>query len=313
MPSYPRGSMQNSVSARNPPAASAGLPRIRRARGFRLYDVRGKRYLDLSRDGALLGHRGAAALSAMKSVLSQGLATALPSAWEARLAAAILRLLPESRSVRLFSSRERALEAVSRFLGRRIDIQEVHDPALDSPAPDPMLPALWRPFLPIPKAAAALLPVLPFTLCGAPAPVCFPTELAADQVPSDTLPGFMLAGALHGLNALSEEGRAGPPSGRAGSPPRAGGPTPTGHARKQPHWGSRAVERVLDAARGWKRSGPYVRAVFPAAEYARVHAEFLAAGVLLCTDYPGPSVLPGECSLGETSLLADLFARIPGG
>jgi hypothetical protein len=139
---------------------------------------------------------------------------------------------------------------------------------------------------------AALLPVLPFTLCGAPAPACFPKELAADQVRSDTLPGFLIAGALHGLNALSEE---------------------AGRARKQPHWGSRAVERALDAARGWKRSGPYVRAVFPAAEYALVHAEFLAAGVLLCAGYPGPSVLPGECSPGETSLLADLFARIPGG
>ena len=274
------------------------LTNIRRARGFRLYDVHGKRYLDLSRDGALLGHRGAATLTAVKSVLSQGLATALPTAWEARLAAALLRLFPESRSVRLFSSRERALEAVSRFLGKTVDAQEVHDPALDSPAPDPLLPALWRPFLPVPRNVAALLPVLPFTLCGAPAPVCFPKELSGDEVLSDPLPGFLLAGALHGLHALSEE---------------AGGPPSTGRAQKQPHWGSRAVERALDAARGWKRSGPYVRAVFPAAEYARVHAEFLAAGVLLSAGYPGPSVLPGECSPGETSLLADLFARIPGG
>ena len=45
----------------------------------------------------------------------------------------------------------------------------------------------------------------------------------------------------------------------------------------------------------------------------QVHAELLAAGVLLSAGYPGPSVLPGECSPGETSLLADLFARIPGG
>ena len=281
--------MQNSVS---------DLPRIRRARGFRLYDVHGKRYLDLCRDGALLGHRGAAALTAVKSVLSQGLATALPSAWEARLVAALFRLLPDCRSVRLFSSRERALAAVSQLLGRRIDSLEVHDPALDAPAPSPLLPALWRPFLPIPRDVAALLPVLPFTLCGAPAPACFPKDLAAGEVRSDTLPGFLLAGALHGLNALSEE---------------AGPPRTTGRPRKKPYWGSRAVERALDAARGWKRSGPYVQAVFPAADYPRVHAEFLAAGVLLCAGYPGPSVLPGECSPGETSLLADLFARIPGG
>jgi hypothetical protein len=269
------------------------LTNIRRARGFRLYDVQGKRYLDLSRDGALLGHRGAATLTAMKSVLSQGLATALPSAWEARLVAALLRLFPQSRTVRLFSSRERALDAVSQFLGKRVDGQDVHDPALDSPAPHPSLPSLWRPFLPVPQGVAALLPVLPFTLCGAPAPVCFPKELPADLLRSDTLPGFLLAGALHGLSALREETSA--------------------RARQRALPGSRGVERALDAAGGWRRTGPYVRAVFPAADYARVHAEFLAAGVLLCTGYPGPSVLPGECSPGETRLLADLFARIPGG
>ena len=280
-------------AAANPPSTSEAIPRIRRARGFRLYDVQGKRYLDLSRDGALLGHRGTSTLTAMKSVLSQGLATALPTAWEARLTAALLRLFPASRCVRLYSSRDRALEAVSQYLGKRIDGREVHDPALDSPAQDPSLPALWRPFLPVPKGTAALLPVLPFTLCGAPAPACFPKELPADLVRSDPLPGFLLAGALHGLSALREVSSA--------------------RARQQPRLGSPAVERALDAARGWKRTGPYVRAVFPAAEYARVHAEFLAAGVLLCTAYPGPSVLPGECSPGETRLLADLFARIPGG
>jgi len=281
------------TSATNPPGTSAGIPRIRRARGFRLYDVQGKRYLDLSRDGALLGHRGTAALTAMKSVLSQGLATSLPSAWETRLVTALLRLFPQSRCVRLFLSRERALDAISQYLGRRVDGQEVHDPALDLPAPDPSLPALWRPFLPVPQGVAALIPVLPFTVCGAPAPACFPEALPADLGRSDPLPGFLLAGALHGLSALSEKSSA--------------------RARKQPRLGSRAVERALDAAHGWKRTGPYVRAAFPATEYARVHAEFLAAGVLLCAGYPGPSVLPGECSPGETRLLADLFARIPGG
>jgi len=285
--------MLTSLPAPNPPSTSAGIPRIRRARGFRLYDVQGKRYLDLSRDGALLGHRGTATLTTMKSVLSQGLATALPTAWEARLIAALLRLFPECRCVRLFSSRDRALEAVSQYLGKRVNGQEVHDPALDSPAPDPALPALWRPFLPIPQGVAALLPVLPFTLCGAPAPACFPKELPADLARSDPLPGFLLAGAFRSLSALREESSA--------------------RARQQPLLGSRGVERALDAARGWKRSGPYVRAVFPATEYARVHAEFLRAGVLLCPGWPGPSVLPGDCSPGETRLLADLFARIPGG
>jgi hypothetical protein len=285
--------MPTSAPAPGPQSASVGTARIRRARGFRLYGVQGERYLDLYRDGALLGHRGMASLTAMKSALSQGLATALPSVWEARLVAALLRVLPGFRFIRLFSSRDRALEAVSKYLCRPLDRQEVHDPALDSPPAGPALPALWRPLLPVPPGAAALLPVLPFTLCGAPAPACFPEDLPADFPGSDPLPGFLLAGAVRGLGALVE------------------GPTARPHAA--PRLGSPGVERAVDGAHGWKRAGPYVRAVFPAADYPHVHAEFLRMGVLLCPGYPGPSVLPGECSPGENKLLADLFARIPGG
>ncbi|MGA2976011.1 MAG: hypothetical protein ABSF77_11940 [Spirochaetia bacterium] len=264
----------------------AGIPSIRRARDFRLYDTRGRRYLDLSRDGALLGHR--VAVPVMKSVLSQGLAAALPSAWEPRLAAAIARLVPEYPVVRLFSSRERALDAVSLALGARVEPEDLHDPALDPGAPGAGQVCLWRPFLPSVSGGRALLPVLPLTVCGAPAPACFPAG-TRDVPPSETLPGFLLAAALRGCAALFKT--------------ESGPPLP----------GNRVVERALDAAKGWARTGPYVRALFPAAEYPRVHAEFLHAGVLLYPGHPGPSVLPGECSPGESLLLAGLFAGIPGG
>jgi hypothetical protein len=257
------------------------LPRVRRARGCRLYDAQGNRILDLYRDGALLGHRGASALTAMKAGLSQGLAAGLPTAWEARLCAALARMFPAYPGVRLFSSRARALAALSLS-------PDPWDPALgDSPAAAPA--ALWRPFLPLPAGAGVLLPVLPFTVCGAPAPAC-----CAAGVPlpaSDPLPGFLLAGALRALAALA-----------AGSP-----------SHPAPRLGSAALEKAVDGARGWERRGPYVRAVFPAGEYPRVHGEFLRAGVLLCPVYPGPSILPGDCSPGEDRLLADLFARHPGG
>ncbi len=72
-----------------------GIPVIRRARGFRLYDMQGRRYLDLFRDGALMGHRAAGVLTAMKSALSQGLAAALPSVWEMRLISALARSFPQ--------------------------------------------------------------------------------------------------------------------------------------------------------------------------------------------------------------------------
>jgi hypothetical protein len=160
--------------------------------------------------------------------------------------------------------------------------------------------ALWRPFLPVPAGARVLLPVLPLTVCGAPAPACFPNGLAADFPGSDPLPGFLCAGALRALSAATAMIA---PAGAAMTAP-AGARRPLSNP---------IVERALDGAHGWARVGPYVRAVFPAPDYARVHAEFLRAGVLLCPAHPGPSVLPGECSPGESRLLAELFADIPGG
>jgi glutamate-1-semialdehyde aminotransferase len=52
------------------------IPPIRRARGFRLYDGAGRRYLDLwQADGnAILGHRGAGMVTAVKAALDRGLA-----------------------------------------------------------------------------------------------------------------------------------------------------------------------------------------------------------------------------------------------
>jgi hypothetical protein len=262
-------------------------PLVRRARGFRFYDTGGRRYLDLYRDGALLGHREAATITAMKSVLSQGLATALPSPWEDRLVGAILRLFPASVAVRLYSSRDRALECLAKHLGE--PVKGVYDPALDPPPQKTPSVAWWRPFLPTAAGARVLLLALPLTVCGAPVPACFTEALPRDFPPSDLLPGFLLAGALRGLAGLAK--------------------VPDGG----PLLGSPALERAVDGAQGWRRSGPYVHAIFPSADYPRVHSEFLRAGVMLSPVYPGPSVLPGDCTPGETRLLADLFAGIPGG
>ena len=268
----------------------AGIPRIRRARGFRLYDMEGRRYLDLYRDGALLGHRGAGVLTVMKSALSQGLSTALPTAWEGRLVAAVKKMLPGWGDVRLYASMDRALQAAGHFLHATLALADVHDPALAEQQASPAPAALWRPLLPCPAATRVLLAQLPVTVCSAPVPVCFAPSAAHEAPPSDALPGFVLAAAVRGLAALTHP---------SGEPPLSDGIA--------------AVERAIDRTRGWKRQGPYVRAVFPEPDYSRVHAEFLRAGVLLHPGYPGPSVLPGECSPGENKLLADLFARSSGG
>jgi hypothetical protein len=220
----------------------------------------------------------------MKSALSQGLSAQLPTVWETRLGAAMVRMFPSYASVRLFASPERAREAVSLFLGRPAGGISVHDPAMDPPPTAAPLAALWRPFLPLPTGARVLLPVLPLTVCGVPAPACFPSGLPRDFPASDALPGFLLSGALRALSSLASC-----------------------------TLGGSVVERAVDGNPAWGRIGPYVCARFPAAEYPSVHGRFLRAGVLLRPAYPGPSVLPGECSPGEIRLLAELFAGTPGG
>jgi len=266
------------------------LPPVRRARGFRLYDVKGRRYLDLHRDGALLGHREDGALTAMKAVISQGLVSALPSIWERRLASALGRLLPGYSEVRFYASLDRARAAADAYLGVDPERPEgVHDPAVDAAPRGTVAAAFWRPFLPA-VPARVLLPLLPFRVGECPAPVCFDGEAPSRVPPSDTLPGFILAGAARGLAAL---GALRP----AGSCPLS----------------NRHLDRALDAAAGWTRRGPYVTAAFPESEYAAVRDEFLRAGVLLSPGWPGPSVLPGECSSGESRLLAELFGSTPGG
>lgn len=264
-----------------------GIPVIRRARGFRLYDTQGRRYLDLFRDGALMGHRGAGSLTAMKSALSQGLAAALPSIWEKRLISTLARLFPRYPEIRLYASPDRALEAACRCLGGRPAAP--HDPALQGGPEGGASTGFWRPFLPLPDGVRVLLPLLPVRVGGAPAPACFAGDVAPAAPLSDTIPAFILAGAVRGCTALSRSVE---------------GACPLSNP---------AVEKALDAAPGWARAGPYIRAVFPEEEYPRVHAEFLREGVLLHPGYPGPSVLPGDCSPGETRLLADLFTGLPGG
>ena len=155
--------------------------------------------------------------------------------------------------------------------------------------------ALWRPLLPGEAAPGAdtrpwdvLLPVLPLTITEAPAPLCLPGGPHVCVPESDRLPGFILAGAARGLADLRAVSRL-------------------------PSFADARIEKAVDAAAGWKRRGPYVSAAFESGDYPRVFAAFLREGVLLSPGYPGPSILPGECSPGETRLLAELFARIPGG
>lgn len=260
------------------------VPRIRRARAFRLYDVSGRRFLDLwqAGGGAVLGHRAARTGAALKAALDRGLSAPLPTAWASRLCSALVARFPTYRSFRLFTTRERALEAASRVLGGAVAAADLADPGLGTRGSGRV--GLWRPFLEDEPRWPVLLPVLPFTLGGSPAAACFRDALPDDVEPSDTVAGIAVVAALRGLAGLG--------------PARSGEPFGV---------------RDLGGCPGWERRGPYLRPLFPADAYPGVFRAFLARGVLLSPWYPGPSILPGEASDGERRLVLSLFQSIPRG
>jgi hypothetical protein len=263
------------------------LPVIRRARGYRLYDYRGKRYLDLYQQGGagLLGHRAGNLNNLLKDLLSRGLAGDLPSIYQKRLEKALLARFPGYREVRIAASFAQALELGSRCLGRTLSAEDIWDP-LTSPAAGAAATeaACWRPLLPGADAQAeqaeVLFPLLPFSLGGAPACVCFKRPLPASFPVSSPLSPLILAGALRALNDLKRYA-----------------PAP---------W---FRPDLLSDASGWTQQGVYLLSKSPREEYATIFLRFLEAGLLLSPCWPGPSILPAEASMGEVKRMLELFKK----
>lgn len=259
---------------------------IRRARGYRLYDQRGRRYLDLWQDGgrALLGHRPDRALARIKGALSRGVNGGLPSVYQRRLHGRLQQIIPGYEPLLTGSDAE-----VRGVLGHlEIRPEELHDPALDAEPPEARVAGIWRPLAgptPLPANWRAVVPVLPSTIGQVPAPVCLPPEAVTGEltavVAPTSQPAPLLVAALAGLDRL----------------PRYGGAVWAQHAWPDP-----------DGYAGWQRRGPYVAARCEAAAYDAVFDRFLRAGVLLSPFHPGPSILPDEVSAGETAALMRLFA-----
>jgi hypothetical protein len=255
------------------------MPVIRRARGYRLYDFRGNRYLDLYQQGggSLLGHRVSRQNNLLKDVISRGLAGDLPSVYQRRLEKALLARFPGYGGVRIAASFEAALELASRYLGRRLAAGEIRDPLI-APGGEA---AFWRPLLPDPDDSAeaeVLFPLLPFSMAGAPACVCFKRPLPADFPVPPPLSPLILAGALRALYDLA-------------------GYDPAPWFRPD----------LLASCPGWTQTGIYLLCRRPQAEYEQIFREFLNAGLLLSPRYPGPSILPAEASPGEVKKMLACF------
>jgi hypothetical protein len=163
-------------------ALYAAIPRIKRARGWRLYAEGERRLVDLWQNGgaALFGHKPGALVRELKSAAERGLFAAYPSHYEERLLRGLARLFP-AKTFRLYESRAEARAAAARA-------------GIAGTLP------LWRPFSPgnreIEKSAA-FLPVLPFS--AAPAALVLEKELGSRFPPPPPLSPFLLAGAARAL------------------------------------------------------------------------------------------------------------------
>ncbi|MFP4010463.1 MAG: hypothetical protein ACLFUM_02090 [Spirochaetaceae bacterium] len=298
------------------------LPRIRRARDFRLYAEDGTRYLDLYQNGgrAILSHRPKGLAPRVKDVISQGLWGAYPSVYPYRLERVLRGLFPAYPVIRVYADASRAADVVAAVVGERPRDQALSVAGDADPAASPPRAEWWRPFLPqrsalssprpsveagtggapqadasappvapeLPAAPAVILPVLPFPAAFAPQVVCADSHVGAALPPSEMISPVLLAGLVHAAHLLEGVLRRGD-GGRSS-------------VRRQ---GNAVVDPVAlfekHRPRGWRRRGPYLELLCPAERFAEVFSLFLSEGILINPVYPGPSILPQWCSAGEFS------------
>ena len=262
------------------------VPVIRRARDYHLYSVSGKRYLDLWQNGglSLLGHKPGRLTTMMKDTISRGLIADLPSVFGGRLIRVLQKMFPGYREFRLSGSLAEALQLTGHYLGRNIVADDVVDPLFRPEPNGEARVSIWRPLLPEPPAAEVMLPVLPFSMAGAPRVVCFRGSPPRDFPAQAPVSGVILAGLLRSLQELQRF--------------------------SMPGW---VRPDLLAGCAGWRQEQLYVVPEFDLEGYEQVFEAFLEAQVLLGPEAPYLSILPGgEISKGELGKMIGLFRRFPG-
>ncbi|TVQ20331.1 MAG: hypothetical protein EA382_15205 [Spirochaetaceae bacterium] len=277
------------------------LPRIRRARGYRLYTPDGRRLIDCYQDAgrAILGHRAAGLIRDTKAVIERGCLVPLPSPEAHRARQAIVRLLAacdirvEEAQVGLYATRVDADAALAgaglAVAGRSPVARDLADPDLPADA-GPVV--VWRPFVRDRDAIAgrcdAIVPTVPCPSFFSVVPVVFSGRSAPD--------GALLPEAI--LRALASS---------ATALVRALGDAPSG-PDDAPSGPDDARLHPPDLA-GFRAVGPYLWPVATPAErdrpdwYRNRFESFLRAGIVISPDVRCPSIVPGELSDGERKLL----------
>jgi hypothetical protein len=250
------------------------LPRIARARGWRLYTAEGRRLVDLWQCGgkAALGHKGRNnALRAFKNATERGLLAPFPSVYAERLLGSLRELFP-GWELRMYRDR---LSCAAALAARGLCAAK--------------LPR-WRPFFDAASPFALALsfegepptvfsPVLPFPL--SPEILALGKNAAGDFPASDLVSPAILAGTLRALDDM------------LASPERAA-------------CGAGLADA---AASSWRRRGIYLFFMGDEAAYEAQYRRFLEAGYLLPPDTSDPAILPGELSAGEEAKLARLLGE----
>jgi hypothetical protein len=280
------------------------IPTVVRARDFHLFDLKGRRYLDLFRNGgrALLGHRPEKVYRDMKTQLQKGAVAEAPSVYEPRLLRLLGQLFPGNNTIVLYRSFDRALVAASKFSGMPVDEEDILEPFFAFPAKD--CPAVYhRPLSGygdkgghkgygdkgglrgglrggLVGGSSIIFPVLPFPGGFAPQPVVFPPESSGRRLlEGDLLSSALLAGLLRSIHDLLK-------------------------VEEQPDiWKDWKLP-------GWKRFSCYVFPDFPLDRYEEVFDLFLSEGILLSPDPRRPSILPLRFSRGERDAVERLCGRM---
>ena len=245
------------------------LPVVKRARDYYLYDLKGKRYLDMYQDNgrAVLGHRPEKISEVLKNTVSKGLIARYPSVYLSRLIKTLRSFFPDNGNILISSSEERA----AKLLGP------------DSKPADIVMgrtgkAVLWRPYTDTPIVGDMLFPLLPV-------PGLFDLQIAClnpvrygDLPESDIISPVLAAAVVRILYNLS---------------------------RNKPE-NDTVFLRTIDEGSLFSRDGIYLRPLCSAEKYDNLYREALAKGIVLSPDLKFPSILPGILTDNEKKTIIEI-------
>ena len=254
------------------------IPPIKRARGYRLYDYRGNRYLDLYQNNghSILGHRSDKITKAIKNVISCGLITDLPSIYQKRIKKELSITFKQYKSFFIFNSMEEALNIISRIKGKAID--KISDQVFENI----YKVSYYRPFLSentlkeLYSKADILIPLFPFSVGGSPVIVCF-KEIIENDFERPISP-FILAGTLKSINNLKKA--------------------------VLPEYQFNINNEY------WIKKGIYIIPKIKPEKYKKIFKFFIDNRILISPEINKPSILPGEVSPGEIKKMIGIFNNI---